>query len=139
MARPRAIAVGRRVESNQRMKFVLLTRDKEMVENAREGFHPTDEFAAFPDANQAFDACEGADLLFVDMLATLDEPGKIAGYERFASQKMEHPIAGTTPLVLISPPDDYELDFMAGFPDFVFAHIRRPVSAKIFRRASTWI
>jgi hypothetical protein len=42
-------------------------------------------------------------------------------------------------LVLIAAPDDYELDFMTGWPDFVFGHLRRPVTEKIFRRASTWI
>lgn len=121
------------------MKFVLLTQDKEMVDCAREGFHPSDEFEAFHEAAKALDACNGADLVFVDLLATLEEPHRIAGYEKFASMKMEHPLAKEIPLVLISPPDDYELDFMAGFPDFVFAHIRRPVTAKIFRRASTWV
>lgn len=52
---------------------------------------------------------------------------------------MSHPVAAGIPLVLVAPPDGYELDFMAGWPDFVFAHIRRPVTAKIFRRASTWV
>jgi hypothetical protein len=92
-----------------------------------------------PDAAEALDACEGADLLFVDLLATLEEPHKIAGYEKFAELKMGHPAAKDVPVVLIAPPDDYELDFMAGWPDFVFAHIRRPVTEKIFRRASTWV
>lgn len=121
------------------MKFVLLTQDQEMVEAAREGFHPADTFEAFDTAEAALEACNDADLIFVDLIATLDEPHKIAGYERFAELKMSHGVAARTPLVLISPPDDYELDFMAGWPDFVFAHIRRPVNAKIFRRASTWV
>ena len=121
------------------MKFVLLSNDPELLDAAREGFHPSDELIACDDAQLALNGCEGADLLFVDLLSTLDEPHKIAGYERFATFKMEHEIASGTPLVLISPPEDYELDFMAGWPDFVFAHIRRPVSAKIFRRASTWV
>lgn len=121
------------------MKFVLLTKDAEMVSNAKEGFHPSDEFVSYDAIETALDACSGADLLFVDMLATLEEEHRIAGYERFANMKMEHEFAKDVPLVLISPPDDYELDFMAGFPDFVFAHIRRPVTSKIFRRASTWV
>lgn len=121
------------------MKFVLLTKDAEMVEAAREGFHPSDQFVHFADADEALDACEGADLLFVDLVSTLDEPHKIGGYENFASKKMGHPIAARTPLVLIAPPENYQLDFMTGWPDFVFAHIRRPVTAKIFRRASTWV
>lgn len=78
-------------------------------------------------------------MLFVDLLATLLEPHKIAGYEAFAYAKMEHALAKDVPLVLISPPDDYELDFMAGWPNFVFGHVRRPVDYRIFRRASTWI
>lgn len=121
------------------MKFVLLTEDSELVEAAREGFHPSDTFISFEDPLSALNACEGVDLFFVDLLATLEEPNKIAGYEGFAEAKMEHPQAKDVPLVLIAPPDDYELDFMAGWPDFVFAHIRRPVTAKIFRRASTWV
>ena len=121
------------------MKFVLLTNDPSMVEAAQEGFHPSDTFESFADAALALDACESADLLFVDLLATLDEAHKIGGYERFAQEKMAHEVASLVPLVLIAPPEGYELDFMTGWPDFVFAHIRRPVSAKIFRRASTWV
>lgn len=121
------------------MKFVLLTDDAELVTAAKEGFHPSDSFEHFTSWPEALDACEGADLLFVDLLTTLDEAHKIAGYERFAEAKMSHPVAADIPLVLVAPPDGYELDFMAGWPDFVFAHIRRPVTAKIFRRASTWV
>ncbi len=121
------------------MKFVLLTDEQELIDAARAGFHPSDTFVAFEDVDKALDACEGADLFFVDLLATLEEPNKIAGYEKFAEKKMEHETAKDVPLVLIAAPDDYELDFMAGWPDFVFAHIRRPVTEKIFRRASTWV
>lgn len=121
------------------MKFVLITADREVESAAREGFHPADETLTFSDWASALDACDGADMLFVDLIATLDEPHKISGYERFAEAKMTHPVAQDTPLVLISPPDDYELDFMAGWPDFVFGHIQRPVTYKIFRRASTWV
>jgi hypothetical protein len=121
------------------MKFVLLTRDAELREAAAAGFHPSDEFVSFEDVQEALDACESADLLFVDLLATLEEPHKIWGYERFAESKMGHPTAMGVPLVLISPPEDYELDFIVGWPDFVFANIRRPVTEKIFRRASTWV
>ncbi len=121
------------------MKFVLLTHEKEMANSAREGFHPSDTFEIFASIDSALDACADADLLFVDLLTTLDEPHKIGGYEVFAQLKMAHSVAADTPLVLIAPPDDYELDFMAGWPDFVFAHLRRPVTAKIFRRASTWV
>ncbi|HWD41732.1 MAG TPA: hypothetical protein VG944_23015 [Fimbriimonas sp.] len=121
------------------MKFVLITKDPEIEAAAREGFHPSDECLTFSDWSEALDNCQDADLLFVDLIATLAEPGKIQGYERFAYAKMAHPIAAKTPLILISPPDGYELDFMAGWPDFVYGHVRRPVSYKIFRRASTWV
>ena len=77
--------------------------------------------------------------MFVDLLSTLKDPHRIEGYELFAHAKMTHGVAKDVPLVLISPPDDYELDFMAGWPNFVFAHVQRPVNYKIFRRASTWI
>lgn len=121
------------------MKFVLLTKDAGLVQAAQEGFHPSDTFESFENPLEALDACTDADLLFVDLVATLDEPHKIAGYEKFAHSKMAHDVAKNVPVVLIAPEDDYELDFMAGWPNFVFAHVRRPVSAKIFRRASTWV
>ena len=121
------------------MKFVLITKDAEVEKSAREGFHPADECLVFSDWAKALDSCDGAALLFVDLLATLDEPNKIAGYEKFAYAKMDHDIANATPLVLISPPDDYEMDFMAGWPNFVFGHVKRPVDYRIFRRASTWV
>src|SRR5687768_6513187 len=121
------------------MKFVLITRDPEVIKAAQGAFPPSDTLTTYEKWDAALADCEGADLLFVDLLATLDEPHRIAGYEKFALAKMEHPIANDTPLVLIAAPDDYEIDFMAGWPDFVFAHVRRPVTDKIFRRASTWV
>jgi hypothetical protein len=121
------------------MKFVLITKDSDMESEAREGFHPSDTFECYSDWESGLNGCEGADLLFLDLLATLEEPHKIAGYEKFAQAKMSHPTASKVPLVLVTPPDDYELDFMAGWPDFVFANIRRPVTFKHFRRASTWV
>ncbi|MCB8932480.1 MAG: hypothetical protein M9921_04780 [Fimbriimonadaceae bacterium] len=121
------------------MKFVLITCDFEMVATAKKGFQPDDETLAFASWREALEGCDGADLLFVDLVATLDEPHKIAGYEAFGHAKMDHPAAKDVPLVLIAPPDDYELDFMAGWPNFVFAHLRKPISEKIFRRASTWV
>lgn len=121
------------------MKFVLITKDSDVEEAAREGFHPADRCVTFADWQDALEACGDADLLFVDLLATLEEAHKIAGYERFANAKMGHPNAAPVPLVLISPPNDYDLDFMAGWPDFVLGHVQRPVTSKIFRRASTWV
>ncbi len=121
------------------MKFVVITKDPEVEAAAREGFHPSDECLVFADWRAALESCDGADLMFVDLVATLLEPHRIAGYEQFALAKMSHETAANVPLVLIAPPEDYELDFMAGWPNFVFGHVRRPVSYKIFRRASTWV
>jgi hypothetical protein len=121
------------------MKFLLITKDPEVIEAARKGFHPSDETVVIGDWPEALDNSSGVDMMFVDLLATLAEPHKIAGYEAFAYAKMDHEVAKDIPLVLISPPEDYELDFMAGWPDFVFGHVRRPVDYRIFRRASTWI
>jgi hypothetical protein len=121
------------------MKFILITRDPALIEAAKAGFHPSDELHIFDKWDEALDDSTGADMMLVDILATLDEPHKIAGYERFAHAKMEHQLARDIPLVLIAAPEDYEMDFMAGWPDFVFAHLRRPVTDKIFRRASTWV
>lgn len=121
------------------MKFVLITDDKEMAKTAKKGFQSDDKTLVYARWSDALDACKGADLLFVDLLSTLEEPHKIAGYENFGMAKMAHPVAKDVPVVLIAPPAGYELDFMAGWPDFVFAHLTRPVTEKIFRRASTWV
>lgn len=121
------------------MKFVFITRDREIIKATKAAFQPEDETLIFDRWRAALDACEDADLLFVDLIATLDVPHKIAGYEKFAHEKMGHQVAASVPVVLIAQPDDYELDFIAGFPNFVFAHIRRPITYKILRRASTWV
>jgi hypothetical protein len=121
------------------MKFLLITHDPEVEDAARRGFHPSDELVVVKTWQEGLDAAQGVDMILVDLLSTLVEPHKIAGYEQFAMAKMDHPVAAKIPLVLISPPEDYELDFMSGWPDFVFGHVRRPVNEKIFRRASTWI
>ena len=121
------------------MKFVLITKDEEVKAATQGAFQPDDELFIYEDWVEALDNCHDTDLLFVDLVATLKTPHKIKGYEQFAEGKMDHQIASIVPLVLIAPPDDYELDFMAGFPNFVFAHLRRPLTFKIFRRASTWV
>lgn len=110
-----------------------------MAEAARKGFHPEDELETFTDWHAALDASKGADLIFVDLLATLREAHRIAGYEAFAAAKMGHLDAGKVPLVLISPPPDYDLDFLSGWPGFVFGNVQRPVDYRAFRRASTWV
>jgi len=121
------------------MKFVLITKDENLVDEARKGFHPDDELNTFEAWEEGLDACEGIDLLFVELVATLETPHKISGYEKFGEAKQAHGTAATVPLVLVSPAEDYELDFMVGWPNFVFANVRQPVTYKIFRRASTWI
>ncbi len=121
------------------MKFVLVTKDPDIREATKGAFQPEDTLAVHDEWEKALDDCEGADLMFVDLLATLATPHKIAGYEAFAEAKMDHPVAGAVPLVLIGQPDDYELDFLVGYPNFVFANLRRPITFKVLRRASTWV
>ena len=121
------------------MRLLLITKDPDLAAEAKEGFHPADETLIFGDWREALENCDGVELMFVDLVATLDEPGKIAGYEAFANAKMGHKVGTGIPLVLISPEPEYELDFMAGWPNFVLGNIQRPVSSKLFRRASTWV
>lgn len=121
------------------MKFVLVTKDRAIVKATEGAFQPDDELLVFDDWQQALESCGGADLIFVDLVATLETPHRIAGYEKFAHAKMAHPVAGPVPLVLIPQPENYSLDFVVGWPNFVFAHMRRPLTYKLFRRASTWV
>ncbi|MHB8637894.1 MAG: hypothetical protein ACYC96_15635 [Fimbriimonadaceae bacterium] len=121
------------------MRYLLITKNAEMQVVAREGLHPSDELVTFDAWPDALEASKNADMMFVDLIATLDEPNQIAGYERFAHAKMAHPTAAAVPLVLIGAPPDYELDFMAGWPNFVLGHLQQPISVKLFRRASTWV
>ncbi|MBY0455871.1 MAG: hypothetical protein K2V38_00890, partial [Gemmataceae bacterium] len=70
------------------MRFVLVTKDPE-VRRATEGaFQPGDVLEIYEDWSEALDKCPGADLLFVDMIATLEIPHRVAGYEKFAHAKM---------------------------------------------------
>jgi hypothetical protein len=123
------------------MKYVIVTQDEEVAEAAKSpaAFPPMDKVIVCKDWQKALDQCDGADMIFVDLLATLDEPHKIAGYERFAHAKMNHEAAKDVPLVLIAAPKDYDIDFMVGWPDFMIGQLPRPVTDKLFRRASTWI
>lgn len=123
------------------MKYILITTNPE-IEAAflsPEAFFPTDEKQVFAAWKEALEACDNTEILFVELVGTLSTPHEIAGYEEFALAKMDHPVAGPIPLVLLAPPPDYDLDFMVGWPDFVFAQIPHPVTPKLFRRASTWI
>ena len=121
------------------MRFIVITSDQSIVEAAKEGFHPSDEALFFSDWRKGLDAAEGADMMFIDLLDTLTEPHKIEGYETFAKAKMEHPKASGVPLVLINAPDDYEIDCMVGWPDFLFGNLRRPINSKVMRRMTTYV
>lgn len=121
------------------MKFVILTSDPEVTAACQGAFQQDDEVVVTSDRMGALEDCRGADMIFVDFLATLTTPHKVAGYEEFAEAKMSHPDAGPVPLVLIWPPEDYAMDFMTGFPGFVFQSMQRPVTARLLRRASTYV
>ena len=121
------------------MNFVLVTRDAEIAQAAANAYGTHYGLKVFETWNPALSQLEGVDLMFVDLVATLDEPGKIEGYERFAAAKMAHETGAKVPLVVIAPPTDSEVDAMVGWPNFVFAMVRRPVTEKLFRQASGWV
>lgn len=121
------------------MRFIVISADPQVVEAAKEGFHPADEALYFKDWREALDQAKGADMMFIDLLATLTEPHKIQGYEDFANAKMSHPGAKDVPLVLINAPDDYDIDSMVGWPDFLFGNLRRPINSKVIRRMTTYV
>jgi hypothetical protein len=121
------------------MKIILISNEDEVTLSAKEAFEKTDKLQVFDRWREALDSSKGAELIIVDLLATLDTPHEIAGYEEFAMAKMSHDIAKDIPLVLIAPPDDYALDSMVGWPDFLHGMVKRPVTMKIFRRISTWV
>ena len=130
--RPKAIYNGL-------VRFIVVTSDSFLVGACKEAFHPADEALYFSDWHEALDQAEGADLMFLDLLSTLTEPHKIQGYEDFAKAKMSHPTASKVPLVLINAPDDYDLDSMVGWPDFLFGNLRRPINSKVIRRMTTYV
>ncbi len=123
------------------MKYVLLSKDEEIIQafQSPEAFLPSDELVVTQSKSEAILATPGADMIFVDLLATFDEPHRIAGYEDFHDQFEAAPGTSGIAVVLIAAPTDYDIDFMVGWPDFVFAQMPRPVTSKLFRRASTWI
>lgn len=121
------------------MKIILISKDEGLIARAKEAFEKTDELSVYGDWQEALDCSRGAKLIIVDLLATLDTPHEIGGYERFAEAKMSHILAKKVPLVLIAAPDDYDLDSMVGWPGFLHGLVRRPVPMKIFRRISTWV
>ncbi|MCE9560140.1 MAG: hypothetical protein K8R88_14475, partial [Armatimonadetes bacterium] len=97
------------------------------------------ELKVFARWQEALNAMQSVDLMFVDLVATLEEPHKIAGYEKFANAKMIHDVAKYVKLVLIAAPQGYDLDFMVGYPDFLFAQLPRPVTHKMLLRMSTYV
>lgn len=121
------------------MKYVFLSNDPEVLEARDRAFFPDDEVILAKNWEEALEVSSGAHMMFVDLIATLSEPHKIAGYEAFAEAKMAHPTAAAIPLILIWPPEDYALDFMTGFPNFVFQSIQRPVTFQKLRRATTYV
>ena len=121
------------------MKFVLVTRDKDIAAAAATAYGSHYTLSVFEDWSEALNHTAGVDMIFVDLIATLKEPGKIEGYEQFAFAKMAHEEASPIPLVVIAPPSDYELDAMVGWPNFLFAMVRRPVTERLFRQASGWV
>lgn len=121
------------------MKFVLVTKEKDIVSAAEKAYGTHYQLDVFEDWNLALEACAEADALVVDLLATLEKPNKIDGYEKFALAKMAHETAKTVPLIVISQPLDYELDSMVGWPNFLFAMVRRPVGERTFRQISGWV
>lgn len=121
------------------MKFILVSHDKEIIQAARKAYGNHYALDVFDGWEAALESCEGVDLMFVDLISTLKEPGKIEGYEDFAHAKMGHASASKIPLVVFAPPADYELDAMVGYPNFVFAMVRRPVQERLFRQASGWV
>lgn len=121
------------------MKFVLVTHDEEIIAAAQKAYGTHYELKVCSDWNVAMSDLDGVDLMFVDLLATLKEPGRIQGYEEFAMAKMTDEKASRIPLVVFAPPSDYELDAMVGWPNFVFAMVRRPITDRLFRQASGWV
>jgi hypothetical protein len=121
------------------MKFVLVTKEQEIVSAAQKAYGTHYQLSVYEDWIQALESCSDADALVVDLLATLEKPNKIDGYEKFALAKMAHDSAKTVPLIVISQPPEYELDSMVGWPNFLFAMVRRPVSERTFRQISGWV
>jgi hypothetical protein len=120
-------------------KVILVTEDPDIVRVAKEAYRDVAQLLLTSKWSEALDWCRNADVLIVDLLATLEEPHKIGGYVKFAQAKMSHMKAKGTPLVLISVPEGYKLNGMVGWPHFVRAYLRRPITANMFQRILTWL
>ncbi len=113
------------------MKIIFITKDPEVEEVAKRSFPASEELQFYPDWSEALSASEGADLLYVDQEATLETAHKIRGYEVFAQAKQAHPVAAKVKTVLISPAPGYDLDFVVGWPDFLFQRIEKPLTKQM--------
>ncbi len=120
-------------------KVILVTADPEVVSVAKEAYRDGVRLTITPHWNEALEGCGDADVLVVDMLSTLEKPHKIGGYVKFAQAKMSHEKARKTLLVLISVPEGYKLNGMVGWPNFLRAYLRRPLTARMFQRILTWL
>ncbi len=121
------------------MKFVLISQDEQIVKAAMEAYGTHYDLKIHSDWRTAIEDHEGTNLMFVDIMATMKDPGKIEGYEIFAEAKLSHEGCKSVPLVAISLPIDYEVDSMVGWPGFIIALWHRPVDARKFRQASGYV
>ena len=112
---------------------ILVSRDPELIADVREACKGRN-IGITVEANwaRAIDRSSTANLLVVDLLATLAIPHRISGYVAFAETKMRS-AASRTPLVLIGAPDGYRLDGMAGWPGFLTAFFDRPISEEVLQ------
>lgn len=105
------------------MRAILVTKDDELRTMAERATPP---IMVCPEWTEALDqVADASDLIVLDLLAALDPPHRIAGYEKFAEAKMGHPRATSCRTILIGPPEGYELDFMVGWPGFLYAFYDR--------------
>lgn len=121
------------------VKITVITRDPEVLECAKKAFRLDEVVQFFEDWKVAFESTEKPDMMIVDMVSTLDEPHKVAGYERFAHAKMDHALLKSVPLVMLNPPVGYDMDFYTGWPDFIFASLPKPITDKVLRRVVTYL
>lgn len=120
-------------------KIVLVTKDSDLLNKAKRAFNGKVKLVVSDDWKSALEESNGTSLMVVDLMATLRKPKKIAGYEEFALAKMNHKSASKTKLIVIYPPEDYRLDGMVGWPNFVFAMLRKPLTLQDLKKITNWI
>ena len=107
--------------------IILVSHDPELIADCRDVCKERQmQLSIEPEWRRALDRSRTANLMIVDLLATLSPPHRISGYVRFAESKMES-AAAATPIALIGAPDSYRLDGMVGWPGFLAAFVPRPV------------